>query len=213
MREIDMQTWARGNHFENYVAFEQPLFGMCANVEIGAFYKHVKALGASLNVAIIYTASRAANTIPEFRQRIRGERVVEHDVVHPSTTILLEGDLFSFCTIEYDRDFSTFAARAEERIAFTKANPTLEDEEGRDDFLFMTAIPWVSFTSFMHPLPHFSGDSFPRIAWGKLFEEGGVMKMPLGVQAHHALMDGLHVGKFYTEVESYLQDVAAILEG
>jgi chloramphenicol O-acetyltransferase type A len=139
--------------------------------------------------------------------------VVEHAVVHPSTTILVEGDLFSFCTLEYDHDFSTFAAHAEERIAYVKANPTLEDEEGRDDFLFMTAIPWVSFTSFMHPLPTLSGDSFPRIAWGKVFEEGDVMKMPLGVQAHHALMDGLHAGKFYAEVQNSLLDAVAVLGG
>ncbi len=211
MREIDTQTWARTKHFKTYSNFEQPLFGMCANVEIGAFYERVKAIGTSLNVAIIYTLSRAANAIPEFRQRIRGDKVVEHDVVHPSSTILVAGDLFSYCTLEYDPDFSIFAVHAEERIASTKANPSLEDEEGRDDYLFMTAIPWVSFTSFMHPLPYLMGDSFPRIAWGKLFEEGGLLKMPLGVQAHHALMDGLHVGKFYAEVESYLQDALAIL--
>jgi chloramphenicol O-acetyltransferase type A len=213
MREIDMQTWARRDHFRTYSSFEQPLFGMCANVEIGAFYERVKALGISLNVAIIYTISRAANAIPEFRQRIRGDKVVEHDVVHPSTTILVAGDLFSYCTLEYSPDFSVFAVDAEERIAITKANPTLEDEEGRDDFLFMTAIPWVSFTSFMHPLPKCTGDSFPRIAWGKLFEEGGAMKMPLGVQAHHALMDGLHAGKFYAEAQRYLHNPVEVLGG
>jgi chloramphenicol O-acetyltransferase type A len=213
MREIDMQTWARGKHFSNYIKFEQPFFGMCANVEIGPFYERIKALGASLNVAIIYAVSRVANAIPEFRQRIRGDKVVEHDVVHPSTTILVEGNLFSFCTLEYDPLFSTFAVHAQERIADTKANPTLEDEEGRDDYLFMTAIPWVSFTSFMHPLPHLTGDSFPRIAWGKVFEEGSAMKMPLSVHAHHALMDGLHVGKFYAEVQHYLHHPVEVLEG
>ena len=213
MREIDMRTWSRREHFRKFNSFDQPLFGMCAHVEVAGFYEHVKALGASLNVAIVYVLSRAANAIPEFRQRIRGQRVVEHAVVHPSTTILVEGDLFSFCNLEYDRDFSTFAARAEERIAYVRAHPTLEDEEGRDDFLFMTAIPWVSFTSFMHPLPTLSGDSFPRIAWGKIFEERGSMKMPLGVQAHHALMDGLHAGRFYAEVQSYLQNASEALGG
>jgi len=28
----------------------------------------------------------------------------------------------------------------------------------------------------------------------------------LGVQGHHALMDGLHVGKFYTLIEDFLAD-------
>jgi len=33
-----------------------------------------------------------------------------------------------------------------------------------------------------------------------MFEENGRKMMPLGVNAHHALMDGMHVAKF---VESF----------
>jgi hypothetical protein len=29
------------------------------------------------------------------------------------------------------------------------------------------------------------------------------LKMPLSVQGHHALMDGIHVAKFYTGVQNY----------
>jgi chloramphenicol O-acetyltransferase type A len=37
--------------------------------------------------------------------------------------------------------------------------------------------------------------------------------MPLGVQGHHALIDGVHVGKFYAEVQDYLQQPEVILGG
>ena len=57
----------------------------------------------------------------------------------------------------------------------------------------MTAIPWVSFTSFSHPIHLAAADSVPRFALGKIIEEGESLKMPLDVQGHHALMDGLHV--------------------
>jgi len=83
-------------------------------------------------------------------------------------------------------------------------NPTLIDEPGRDDLLFMTVLPWVSFTSFMHPMHLHPADSVPRFAWGKFFKENKRLKMPLGVQGHHALMDGLHMGRFYAEVQEYL---------
>jgi chloramphenicol O-acetyltransferase type A len=132
--------------------------------------------------------------------------------VHPSTTILVEGDLFSFCSIDYSEYFSDFAARAAERIAYVKEHPSLKDEPGQDNLLFMTPIPWVSFTSFMHPLPTLPPDSVPRFAWGKRFEEGGNLKMPLAVQAHHALMDGVHMGKFYAAVQEYLSQPALILD-
>ena len=47
-----------------------------------------------------------------------------------------------------------------------------EDEEGRDDFLFLSAIPWISFTSFSHAMHYTPADSVPRITWGKSFKEG-----------------------------------------
>ena len=173
----------------------------------------VKQAGYSINVAIIYIISRAANAVPEFRYRIRAGEVVEHEIVHPSTTILADEDLFSFCTFDYVDDFSEFAVRATEKIAYVQEHPTLEDEPGQDDLLFMTAIPWVSFTSFMHPIHLQPPDSVPRFAWGKFIEEGKLLKMPLGAQAHHALMDGVHMGKFYEEVQNCLNDPGAILDG
>jgi len=211
MREIPLETWARREHFEVYRRFDQPHFAMCANVDLTLFYPAIKEGGHSFTIAFIYVLSRMANAIPEFRQRIRNGGVVEHGVVHPSTTILTAGDIFSFCTIEYAGDFSVFALRAAEKIAHVKKHPSIKDEPGRDDLLFMTAIPWVSFTSFMHPLPTRPADSVPRFAWGKRFQESGKLKMPLGVQGHHALMDGVHMGRFYAQVQEYLDHPISFL--
>ncbi|MEJ2563008.1 MAG: CatA-like O-acetyltransferase [Anaerolineales bacterium] len=152
MRVINMDSWSRRKHFDFYNSFEQPHFGMCANVDLTEFHRSVKRAGHSINIAIIYLIACAANGIAEFRCRIRGEQVVEHEIVHPSPTILTDDDLFSFCTIKYSEDYAGFAARAAERIV----------------------------------------------------EEGEKLKMPLAVQAHHALMDGLHVGRYYTAVQELL---------
>jgi chloramphenicol O-acetyltransferase type A len=211
MRHIDLETWPRREHFKVYSAFDHPHFSMCANVDLTTFYPVVKQRGLSFNVAIVYVIARAANAIPEFRYRIRAGEVVEHEIVHPATTILTDDDLFTFCTFDYTKDFSLFAERAAEQIAYVKEHLTLEDEPGRDDLLFMTAIPWVSFTSFMHPLHLHPVDSVPRFAWGKFFEEGKFLKMPLSVQAHHALVDGVHVGRYFAEVEDYLHHPGSVL--
>ncbi len=211
MRKIDLQTWSRRKHFERYSAFVHPHFGMCANVDLTTFYPAVQRRGTSLTVAITFVLARAANAIPPFRYRIRSGEVVEHAVVHPSITVLADEELFSYCTFEYTEDFSMFAAHAAQQIAHVKENPTLEDEPGQDDLLFMTTIPWVTFTSFMHALPSHPADSTPRIAWGKFFEEGEALKMPLNVQVHHALMDGLHVGRFYARVQDYLSEPDLVL--
>ncbi len=211
MRYIDIHTWPRRRHFEIFRAMDCPHFNLCANVDITAFYPAVKQNALSFTVATVYVLARVANAVPEFRYRIRSSQVVEHEVVHPSTTLLTEGDLFSFCTIPYAESFAAFAARAAETIARIKTNPTLEDEPGQDDLLYMTGIPWVSFTGLMHPIHLHPVDSVPRIAWGKYFVEGDRIKMPLSVQAHHALMDGLHVGRYFEQVQESLDQPGLVI--
>lgn len=211
MRTIDLQGWPRRSHFEKFKGFTYPHFSMCANVDLTAFLPTLKKYEISPTVAIVYLIARTANEIPEFRQRIHGEKVIEHPVVHPSYTVLTAGDLFSFCTIHYVQDFSTFAAKAEQEIAFVKDRPTLQDEPGADNLLFMTAIPWVSFTSFMHPIHLSPIDSVPRFAWGKFFAQAGRTLMPFSVQAHHALMDGIHMGRYYERFQGYLNQPGLFL--
>lgn len=212
MQTIDITSWPRQEQFWLLKSFDYPHFSMCANVNITHLHQYIKLHGFSINIAIIYMITRAANSIPEFRYRIRGDQVVEHPVIHPSSTILTRGDLFSFCTFEFFKDFPTFESKSNQRIAHIKDHPNLSNEPNRDDLFYMTAIPWVSFTAFMHPLDMFPVDSIPRFAWGKFFQEDGEMKMPLSVQGHHALMDGIHMGLFYEKIQSYLDISERILE-
>ncbi len=211
MLHIDLDTWTRREQFRVYSAFDHPHFGLCANVDLTAFRPFVKQRGFSFTLAIVYMLARAANAIPEFRCRLRPGEVVEHDIVHPSTTVLTKQDLFTFCTFDYVREYPSFAARAAAQIAYVQEHPTVENVPGKDDVLYMTAIPWVSFTSFMHPMHLESPDSVPRFAWGKYFEEGGRLKMPLAVQGHHALMDGIHIGRFYEHLQGMLDQPGGVL--
>ena len=211
MRYLDMQTWSRRNHFRLFNTFNHPHFSMCVNVDVTAFYPFVKRNGYSFTVSMVYVIARASNAIPEFRYRIRGDQVVEHERVNPSFTILIDKDLFSFCAIAYADDFSEFASRAAKNILDVKAHVDLELDPENDNVLYMTSIPWVSFTSFNHPMQLHPGDSVPRFAWGKYFEESDTLKMPLSVQGHHAIMDGIHMGRFYETVQDYLHHPEVVL--
>ena len=211
MHYIDMQTWSRRNHFRLFSTFNHPHFSMCVNVDMTAFYPFVKRNGYSLTVSMVYIISRASNAIPEFRYRIRGDQVVEHEIVNPGFSILIDKDLFSFCAVEYVENFSEFARRAEKNIADVKARPDLEGKPEKDDVLYMSPIPWVSFTSFTHPMQLHPADSIPRFAWGKYFQESETLKMPLSVQGHHAVMDGIHMGRFYETAQDYLHHPEVVL--
>jgi chloramphenicol O-acetyltransferase type A len=208
MRIIDVSTWSRSEHFRAYNASWEPHFSITANLDLTRFYPAAKHSGSTLTVAIVYAISRAANTVPELRYRIRGEMVVEHAVVHPSITVMADGDAFTFCALDYGPDFPGFATQAAERIAYSRQHPSLKDEPGRDDFLFMTSIPWVSFTAFSHPGHMGAATSIPMMAWGKLFSDGGRQMMPLCIKVHHAVVDGVHVGRFYEKLQAILDQPA-----
>lgn len=210
-RVIDLSSWARKEHFETFRRFNRPHFSMCAEVDMTAAMLAMRDHPVSLNTLIVFLVARAANDIPEFRQRIRGESVVEHEVVHPASTIMAANDLFTFAFMEFNTDFDAFATAMAKEVARVQATPSLEDPPGRDDLLFMTAIPWVAFTSFEHPMPGDPNDSIPRFAWGRCAQIGKHHKMPLNLQVHHALADGLHASRFYERIGHYLGDPGLFL--
>ncbi len=204
MHKIDLDNWPRRRHFDLFNSFDHPHFSVCARLDVSHFLRYVKKEDHGFTPALVYLLARTANEIAGFRQRIRDGQVIEHQEVHPSFTVLTAGDLFSFCTVTYTATFGDFAARCQEQISSVQQNLLLAGEPGRDDLLFMTAIPWISFTSFSHPMDLKPADSVPRFAWGKYVEEGGRYLMPLDVQVHHALMDGVHVGRFYNLLQNTL---------
>lgn len=203
VQAIDMATWPRRELFAFFNALDYPHFNLCANVDVTAFHATVKRTQTPLTLAIVYALSSAANSIPGFRQRIHGQQVVEYAAIDPSMTIPAANELFSFCTMAYHAQFSRFAEEAAEAIERSRRAPSLSDA-GREDLFFMSSIPWVSFTSLSHPIHLRAVDSVPRFTWGKISESGGALAMPVSVQVHHALMDGLHLGRFFERVQALL---------
>jgi len=213
VRRIDLQSWPRRQHFELFSGFAYPYFNLCADVDVAGIVGAVKEQRSSFTTLLIYCLARAANEIPELRQRIRDGAVIEHRVVHPSVTVLTTEDLFSFSFFEYAENAATFVRSAMKAIECAREDPSIKDDPTRDDFLFMTAIPWVSFNSMMHPVPLSPPDSVPRIAWGRYRVEGDRTPMPLSLHAHHGLVDGIHVGRFFARVQELIDDVASWGDG
>jgi chloramphenicol O-acetyltransferase type A len=209
MKIIEFTDAHRRKHFDFFKNMNHPHFGICAPVDITRLLPAIKTAGQPFMATVAWMVSQIANGMPEYRLRIRGEQVVEHDAVHPSFAVPTDiSDVFSFCEVKYQPSYPAFVADAKQRIEHTRHNPSFEDEHGRDDYLFLSSMPWVSFTGVMHPMHYHPHDSVPRIVWGKFYEENGRIKMPLSVQAHHALVDGSHLGRFFQEMEKLCAELS-----
>lgn len=206
MKIIDKKNWKRIKHFQFFNSLDYPHFNLCANVDIAALHAFAQNKGYSIFKYILYLTSKVANEIPEFRQRIRGEEVVEHDIVHPSYTYMTDQDIFRFLETDYVEDPIAFFNNCERAENLGRSEAHLEDDPNRDDYLFITCIPWIHFTSFVHPIDIQNVDSVPRISWGKYKLQGDQLLMPLSMQAHHALADGWHTGQFFQKIEHHLKE-------
>lgn len=211
MKYVNIENWKRKDHFNYFKQLDYPHFNICGNVDITSFYKYIKENELPFFITVLYASTKAANSVKEFRFRIRGEEVVEHENVNPSFTVLTEEEVFSFCEVHYIDNFKNFKYNTSREIEKVRNNISLEDQPGRDDLIYITSIPWISFTNVTHPIQMNPVDSIPRIAWGKYFEENGRIKLPLSVQAHHALVDGLHVGQFFNIFQEILDNPAKYL--
>ncbi|NFU00042.1 chloramphenicol acetyltransferase [Clostridium botulinum] len=206
MKLIDIENWKRKDHYNFFRQVDYPHFNICGNIDITKFYKYIKENELPFFISILYASTKTANSIKEFKLRIRGDKVIEHETVNPPFTIITDEEVFSFCRSNYTDNFNEFKTNTLKEIEKVKNNISIEDEPGQDDLLYITSIPWVSFTNITHPIQMNPVDSIPRIAWGKYFEEGGNIKLPISVDVHHALVDGVHIGQYFNIIQEILDN-------
>lgn len=201
-REIDLAAYPRRRLYEAFRSRTVPVFSITTTVEITALRKHIRARQLRFYATLAFLIARAANEVPEFRHRIVADRLVEFDHVHPSLTALLDNDTFSFADADYTGDFAVDYASLREAIERAKQSPSQDKTDGRDQRIFLTNLPWFGFSSIHHPYEA-SYASIPVITTGKILSEAGRETMPLGVQVHHGLVDGLHIGRFVEKLSGY----------
>ena len=204
---LDVANWSRRELFEFFIGYSNPYFNVCTSVDVTKLIALVRGRpGVKISLAIHYFALRIANEIEPFRYRLKDEKVFVYDVINGGTTVLLPNESFAYAYFDYEHDFEAFItgmgeAIDEIRTGSGKLKPTM-----RDDVIYHTTLPWISFTSFAHARTRGRGDSVPRIVFGKFARENERMMMPISLEVHHALMDGLHVGRYLSRLEEALAD-------
>jgi chloramphenicol O-acetyltransferase type A len=208
---LDTATWPRRAAFVYFSGFDKPYFNLCTRVDVAPLKAALAGRGG-LMLACHFIALRLANEQQPFRLRLEGGRVRVHTVVHGSTTVLRSDDSFGFADLDHDTDFPRFAARSAAAIAAARVPGTaFEPRVDAAAVLHFTTLPWVHFTSFSHARNWGREDAVPKIAFGRIDTDGARAWMPLSVEVHHALMDGVHAGRFVEGFEAALREPLAWL--
>lgn len=203
---LDVTTWARREIFEFFRDFDKPYFNISTQLDVTCLLALLRSRpNVSLMLAYHYFALRAANEIEPFRYRLRDGKVIIHDVIHAGTTVLLPNETFTLAYFDYDDDFEKFIERADSSVQQVLSGDGAFRPDPEDNRIHFTTLPWVSFTSFSHARNWRREDSVPKIAFGKFIKTDDRVLLPFSVEVHHALMDGLHVGRYVMRLEEVLR--------
>ena len=205
---LDTEHWPRREAFEYFRGFDKPYFNVCSRLDVARLKPAVAASGiGSLSLAYHFIALRLANQQEPFRLRLEDGRVRIHEAVCGGATVLRDDDSFGFAYLDHSTDFATFAAQGAAAIAASRArevpfDPRLDEVA----VIHFTTLPWLHFTSFSNARNWGREDSVPKIAFGRIDAEGDRLWLPLSVDVHHSLMDGLHVGRYVNAFEAALRE-------
>jgi chloramphenicol O-acetyltransferase type A len=202
---LDIDSWARRDLFQFFLAYANPYFNICARVDVTQLLEFLRRRPrVSVSLTCHYFALRVANEIEPFRYRLSEGKVLIHEKINGGTTVLLPNETFTFAYFEYHEDFETFIAQAQKNVSEAKSGDHPFVPSPGEDKIHFTTLPWVSFTSFAHARNPGRADSVPKIAFGKFLRENDRTMLPISVEVHHALMDGLHVGRYLVRLEEVL---------
>jgi len=202
-KKIDKNTWNRKDHFDLYHTFEEPFYGLVANVDCTKAYYKAKNEKVSFYLYYLHQIIKSVNLLEEFRLRIIDDDVYLFDTIHVSSTVDRPDKTFGFSFIEYSNNFEEFVKNAQQEFERIRNSTGLELND-QLNIIHFTTIPWVSFTGLSHPRKFSLAESIPKIAVGKFFKSNDKLLFPIALHAHHGLVDGYHVGKFFELLQELL---------
>jgi chloramphenicol O-acetyltransferase type A len=202
-RIIDMASYKRLKLYQYFKNFEVPFTSFTLNVDITDFYAIIKKNNLRLFSSLCLAITKSANQVPEFRHRIVEDELIEFLYVYPSVSVLDNDNTLLFANGSFSDNFTLDYQALVSSI--DRAKQGLDQNEGNESThqIFVSNIPWMSFTSVTHPF-YSKNQSIPIFTTGKIINCNDKKMIPISVQANHALIDGFHIGKFYEHLEDNL---------
>lgn len=214
--KIDMDTYIRREHFEHFLTMEDPFVELTVQLDITDWIQVVKEQQNPFFLSFLYQVGRAANSIRELRQRIRDDGIIEYETCDCSFTVALEDGTYRYANVGTELPFLQYVAVAQEKQSKAKKEEHLVEEGDPESCFFISCLPWCTYSALRLPAPD-NRFSVPSITWGKYYQEQKLVienkqiqvderiMIPVTLQVNHALVDGIHMSKFFSKLESNLQ--------
>lgn len=209
MKKIDLSTWDRREYYEFFNFSDIPQYSLTFNIDVTNFYKFVKANNISFFCAMVYAVTKTMMEEEAFCYRIHEDGVYMCDEIFPSFTFLNKGEkLFKMVTLPLKGDIVEYAKYAQQTATEQKHRlPKTYDEE-TDNCVYITSLPWITYTDCQLECVINKDDSIPRVCIGKYFTDfNGKKMMPFTLKVNHRVTNGYDIGLYYERLQKYLDSL------
>ncbi len=207
-KKVNLADWKRAEHFAAYRSQMKCGFSLTTKINITNLIPFVKEYGYKFYPVMIYVITRAVNNHEAFKMAMKEDELIVWDQVNPIYTVLHpETETFSALSARYDEDFTTFMANYKNIAEKYADNLHFFPGTPPENHFNISALPWISFDSFNLHIADFTDYFAPSFTIGKYQKQGEEVLMPIAIQVHHAVCDGIHVAKLIATLEEYCRDI------
>ena len=137
MKEIDMHTWDRKEHFDFFSQMDIPFYNINCEIDITGLKEYTEREKTSFTNTLMFLITQEMIKVPNFRYRIINGKVFEYESLDPSFACLKEyEELFRFITVDFIDALTAFDKKVKQAVASSTAYFDLSNMAGRYNFYF-----------------------------------------------------------------------------
>ncbi len=202
---VDIKKWSRGDLFTFYIQKMRIVMSLTVDIDVTSLKEYSKKTGMKFYPLMLWVVSKVINCHDEFKFALSEDgTLIKWDYVSPSyVDFHAEDENFTKMLTEYSDDLIEFYGRVMSDRERHKDDRAVIGNQP-PNFFDVTCLPWVKYKHF--DLHVFDEGKFlaPVVTWGKYVEENGKLIMPLTMNIHHAVADGFHLSRFFSEVQQLI---------
>lgn len=203
-KKIDMENWPRKPLYDYYLQTLKVVMSLTVDIDVTKLVAFGKKHSIHFYPLMIWVVSKVINNREEFKYNYDSEgNLILWDRVFPSYTDFYKNDQnFSKMATEYCDDVHAFCKRVmDDRIANIEKRGFLEQPA---NCFNISCLPWVHYSHVDLHIFDEGKTLCPMVIWGKYQEQDGKIMLPLSLQIHHAVADGFHLSRFFTDVQALI---------
>ena len=192
---VDLDTWARKEHFEHYFHQVPCTYSMTTKLDITPLIEAKE----RLYPAMLYRIAKAVNQYQEFHMDLGPDGTLGfYTEMHPCYTIFhQDSETFSNLWTEYTDDYGAFCRAYQQDLEqFGSCKDMMAKPDVPVNTFPVSMVPWESFEGFNLNLQNGYRYLPPIFTMGKYQRDERGVWLPLSIQVNHAVCDGFHVCRF-----------------